>query len=134
MSSMLPFKVTVPSYKDGKYGTLEVLAMHTACPHILVTESIAFLGHYRLTHAATGMAIAWAECSATQDAFGLFDLAAEIGAMTDWSRPAAELMKDEALVLGLKRAFMAAPIEWMQTARDEKLEAASRAALLPNGE
>ena len=131
---MRPFTLEVRTFEKGQYGTANLRAMHTECPHILVTESIAFPGHYRLTHAATGMAIAWAECSATRDAFGLFDLAAEIGTMTNWSRPAQDLHKDEALTHALKRAFMAAPIEWMTSARDKRLEAASTAALLPNGE
>ena len=44
MSPMLPFTFTAPSFKDGKYGTLEVRAMRTECPHILITEAFEWCG------------------------------------------------------------------------------------------
>lgn len=133
MSSMIPFKVTVPSYKDGKYGTLEVLAMHTACPQILITEASEWPGAYRLTHVGTGMTITYGDRGASRDAFGLFTLADELGKIGDWSRPASELVADKEFSMKVNPTIMASDIEWLQYEITAEHTAASRAAIAPRG-
>lgn len=133
MLAMLPFTFTVPSFKDGKYGTLEVRAMRTSCPHILITEAFEPPGVYRLTHADTGMTITHGDAGASCDVFGLFMLAAELGKIGDWSRPARELVADKEFSSKVKLTINAADIEWVQYATTAEHTAASKAALQPRG-
>lgn len=133
MLAMLPFTFVAPSFKDGKYGTLEVRAMRTECQHILITEAFEWPGAYRLTHADTGMTITHGDTGASRDAFGLFALAAELGKIGDWSRPARELVADKEFSAKIKPTIMAADIEWLQYENTLEHTEASRAALEPRG-
>lgn len=133
MSPMLPFMLTVPSFKNGKYGTIEVRAMRTECPHILVTEASEWWGAYRLTHADTGMTLTNGDTGASRDVFGLFTLAAELGKIGDWSRPAKDLVADMEFSAKVKPTIMAADIEWLQYENTPEHTAASRAAIAPRG-
>ncbi len=133
MLTMLPFMVTSPSFKDGKYGTLEIRAMRTECPHILITEAYECPGAYRLTHADTGMTITHGDTGASRDAFGLFILAAELAKIGNWSRPACELVADKEFSAKVKPTIMAAAIDWLEYKNTPEHTAASLAALSPGG-
>ena len=133
MSPMLPFTFTAPSFKDGKYGTLEVRAMRTECPHILITEAFEWCGAYRLTHADTGMTLTYGDTGASRDAFGLFALAAELGKIGDWSRPARDLVADKEFAAAVPRVIKASSIKWLQYENSPEHTEASRAALAPRG-
>jgi len=133
MPSMLPFLFTAPSFKDGKYGTLKVRAMRTECPHIIITEASEWPGAYRLTHADTGMTLTHGDTGASRDAFGLFILAAELGKIGDWARPARDLVADKAFAAKVPMTIKAAKIEWLQYENSPEHTAASIAALAPHG-
>lgn len=117
---MLPFIYKVPTF-NGEYGHVEVKAIRTATPGILITGARPDL--YRLTHEASGMAITRGVCAMTSDLFGLLTLAADLAAVGDWTQNAASIEENIGAKAG--RLIMSASIEWQGLAVSPEHDAAS---------
>jgi len=104
--------------------------MKTDTPGVLLTESDANPGMYRLTHESSGMAITSRRCSATRDVFGLLRFAKDIAACGDWTRSAFAISNDAALPAKIHRAFDGSALDWIPANPSTEHAAASRAAIM----
>ena len=124
------FKYTVPGFcKDEGRCVVDVWAMKTDTPGVLLTEADPNLGAYRLTHECSGIAITSRRCSATRDVFGLLQFAKDVAECGDWTRSAFAISNDTALAAKINRAFDGSALDWIPANPSPEHAAASRNAI-----